>query len=190
MTYKEALTKLWTGYAQSTYTRYVGYNTACGSRMYGTLSNIEVSRCIEMPVAENLMVGMGVGMALEGFRPVVCFERHDFLLLGLDAIVNHLDKLPYLSGWQYKLPVIIRAIVGASKPLYVGPQHSKDYTAQLIGMLEYTPVREFTKSTSYEEMLDAVNMVGKTPSGAVVIIEHRDLYDINVPTLTETTTGA
>jgi len=172
--YKDVVKEACTQYAKDTATRFIGYNTVKGSRMYGSLSNVSTEQCIEMPVTENLMVGMGVGMALDGMKPVVCFERHDFLLLGLDALVNHIDKLPHISGNQYKLPIVIRAIVGAAHPLNPGPQHTMDYSKELATMLKFTPVYI---PRSFIEFKMAYDEVGKSPSGAVVIIEYRDWYD-------------
>lgn len=151
--------------------RFIGYNTIKGSRMYGTLEKVPHSQCIEMPVSENLMLGMAIGLAIEGYRPVVCFERHDFFLLGFDALINHLDKMPYLSGDQFKLPVIIRAIVGAKEPLDPGPQHTSDYTEALKLVLKHTPVVD-KKNPAF-----GWNLVGDSESGAVVIIERKDQYD-------------
>lgn len=148
--------------------------------MYGTLKNVPDSQLIEMPVCENLMVGMAVGLALEDFLPVVCFERHDFILLGLDALVNHVDKMPHLSGDQYKLPIVIRAIVGAKEPLNPGPQHTQDYTKELESMLKYTQV--YTPQTE-GEFQRAWGSVGQSQSGASVIIEHRDMYEREIPTI-------
>lgn len=174
-TYGEYLSELCSKKAQEhPELRYIGYNTVYGSKMYGTLKDVDAAQCIEMPVCENLMMSMAVGMALEGMLPVVCFERHDFLLIGLDALVNHVDKLPWLSGSQYKLPIIIRAIVGSKTPIDAGPMHTQDYTKALIGMLKHTPVFSPKSRVEFER---AWNGVGHTPSGAVVIVEHKDLYN-------------
>lgn len=157
--------------------RFIGYNTVFGSRMYGTLSGIPTSQCIETPVAENLMVGLAIGMSMEGYRPVVCFERHDFMLLALDAIVNHMDKLAHISGGQFKLPIIIRAIVGGSKPIDPGPMHKQSYTLALMSMLKHTPV---CLPMHAEELENSWNKVGESDSGAVVIVEHKDMYSMKV----------
>lgn len=165
-------------YARNTSTRFIGYNTVYGSRMYGTLVNVPAVQCIESPVAENLMVGMAMGMSLEGYRPVVCFERHDFMLLAMDAIVNQVDKMPWLSGDRFKWNIVIRAIVGAKKPLNAGPMHTQNYRAELTSMLKYTPV---VQPINQAETKAAWELAGKTKSGAVVIIEHRDWYDMEIP---------
>ena len=174
MTLKDAITQANTEY-HDTHERviFLGYNTVKGSRMYGTLEGIPKDSCIETPVCENLMVSMALGMSLEGYRPVVCFERHDFMLLALDAMVNHMDKLPYMSGDQFKFPVLVRAIVGGSTPLNPGPQHTQNHGYALARMLQHTSV---VSGTSKERVTDAFKRIGLTPSGAVVLIEHRDLY--------------
>lgn len=172
-THKEIITECIEKYARNKRSRFIGYNTVYGSRMYGTLNNVPTKQCIETPICENLMVGMAFGMALEGYLPVVCFERHDFLLLALDALVNHIDKLPVIG--KYRLPIIIRAIVGAKEPLYVGPQHCQCYSRALQDMLENTPVVSPCRT---DEFRYAWTLAPKeSVSGAVVIIEHREDYD-------------
>ena len=153
---------------------FIGYNTRYGGGMYGTLKGVAESQLLETPVCENLMMSMAFGMALEGYRPVVCFERHDFLLLALDALVNHIDKMPWISGEQYRLPIIIRAIVGAKEPLNPGPQHTQDYTRALRDMLHHTEVYEPMSLWGLKRAW--VELPGKTLSGAVVIIEYKDRY--------------
>ena len=63
----------------------------------GTLKDVPDDQKIETPVAENLMVGLAIGMSFEGFKPVVYFERHDFMLVAADAISNHIDKIERIS---------------------------------------------------------------------------------------------
>lgn len=174
MTHKEAIKEKCSEYARDNKARFIGYNTVFGSRMYGTLSDVPPEKCIEAPVAENLMVGLAMGMALEGYRPVVCFERHDFILLALDALVNQMDKMPWMSGDQFKWPIVIRAIVGSMKPINPGPMHSQDYTKALSQMLKHTPVLAPLYKTGLD---DAWNYVGKSESGAIVIVEYKDLYE-------------
>lgn len=178
MTFKQAHARMCEQYALNAATRFIGYNTVFGSRMYGTLSGISTAQCVEAPVAENLMVGLGMGMALEGYRPVICFERHDFLLLGLDALVNQMDKMPFISGGQFKWPIIIRAIVGGRRPIDPGPMHSQEYTGALRSMLKCTPVLH---PRSWGKLIDAWSWVDRSPSGAVVIVEHKDDYEEEMP---------
>jgi len=178
MTYSQAIKEQCEAYAKNPAARFIGYNTIFGSRMYGTLDGVDVQQCVETPVAENLMVGLAMGMALEGYRPVVCFERHDFILLAMDAIVNQMDKMPWMSGGQFRWPIVIRAIVGGKKPIDPGPMHSQDYTHELCTMLKHT---EVYRPISHTELVQAWTRVGETKSGAVVIIEKKDWYNKELP---------
>lgn len=174
MTHKNMIKLKCEEYAKNPNVRFIGYNTVYGSRMYGTLADIKPSQCIESPVAENLMMGLAMGMSLEGYLPVVCFERHDFMLLALDAMVNQMDKMPYMSGDRFKYPIIIRAITGGTRPIDPGPMHTQNYTTALNSMLHHTPVYVPKDPLSYHI---AWGQVGKTPSGAVVIVESKDQYE-------------
>ena len=106
---------------------FIGYNVARGDAM-GTLKEVASEQKLETPVAENLMSGLAIGMSFEGFLPVIYFERHDFMLVAMDAIVNHIDKIERISHGEYKVPVIIRAIAADSGPFYSGITHSQDFT--------------------------------------------------------------
>lgn len=178
MTYKECIiNSIDKYYSSNELVKFIGYNTAKGSRMYGTLEHVPEDACIETPVCENLMAGMAVGMALAGYKPVLCFERHDFILVALDGIVNHIDKMSYINNYQIKLPIVIRAIVGADWPLRVGVQHKQEYSFELTMMCKYTPVYRVENQTEYDY---ALSQVGKSQSGAVIIIENRSSYDKEV----------
>ena len=61
-----------------------------GTAMFNTLKNIDMNRRIELPVAEEMQLGMSIGMALEGYIPVTFYPRWNFLLLATNQIVNHL----------------------------------------------------------------------------------------------------
>lgn len=176
MTYKECITNHCIEYATNPMARFIGYNTLLGSRMYGTLNGVPQCRCIETPVSENLMMGLAMGMSLEGFLPVVCFERHDFILLALDALVNHVDKLPTMG--DIKFPIIIRAIVGGTQPLDAGPQHTQDYTQALRRMLKHTIV---ANPETEQEFDWAWELDSSYDSGAIVIVEYKDKYEKTIP---------
>ena len=158
--------------AQDKNTIFIGYNILYGSRAYGTLTNVPKEMCLETPVAENLMAGLAMGMALEGFRPVLFFERHDFMLNALDQIANHIDKISDLSEGQYSAPVIIRATVGAKEPLDPGPQHTQDFTSVFKTLVNF-PVLDLKTS---EEVLEGYQ-IAKTMNSPILLVERRALYD-------------
>ena len=127
MNYKKELTAAMDSLAQDPLVRFVGYGISIGKAM-GTLKNVAPAQLIEMPVAENLMVGFATGLALKGLKPVVFFERFDFILNALDAIVNHLDKIKTISRGEFNPTMILRIVVGnRNKPLFTGETHTQDF---------------------------------------------------------------
>lgn len=128
-------------------TVFIGYNVLYGSKVYHTLDNVSHRSCIEMPVAENLMTGVAIGMCMAGWKPVLIFERHDFMWLAMDQLVNHLNALGH-----FRVPLIIRAIVGSTKPLDPGPQHRADYTDVFKKVFDF-PVIEVRSKEDVDKYL-------------------------------------
>lgn len=95
-----------------------------GATIYDSLDGVPMERRLEMPVIEDFQLGYCTGLALTGQVPVCIFPRMDFMLLAMNQLVNHLDKLP-LYGWSPK--VILRTRVGSKYPLDAGPQHTQNY---------------------------------------------------------------
>jgi pyruvate/2-oxoglutarate/acetoin dehydrogenase E1 component len=153
---------------------FVGYNLVYGSKAYGTLANVPRDKILEMPVAEGLMTGVAVGMAMAGFLPILIFERHDFMLVAMDQLVNHLDKIALISKGEFKPKVIVRAIVGGTKPFDPGPQHSGNYTLQFGNMLKNC---RLYNCTDEEFLADAYRYVLYSENeNPVIIVEYRNLY--------------
>lgn len=104
-----------------------------GTAMFQTLCNVAQEKLIELPVIEDCQMGMAIGMSLQGYIPICCYPRINFLLLAVNQLVNHLDKIPLYSNFRPK--VIIRTSIGTHRPLDPGPQHLGDYTAALAMMV-------------------------------------------------------
>ena len=99
-----------------------------GNAIFNTLRTIPDDRKIETPVFEEMQMGLSTGLALEGFIPVTCYPRFDFLLLAVNQLVNHLDKLEIMTQGKFKPRVIIRTAIGAKKPLDGGVStHTRSY---------------------------------------------------------------
>ena len=152
-------------------TVFIGYSVAYGSQGYGSFVDIDKRKLIEMPLAENLMSGIAIGMALEGFKPVLFFERHDFMLIALDSLVNHLDKIEELSEGEFKSKVIIRAAVGAIKPMNPGLVHLQDFTDVFKKLFKFK-VHEVKDSKDIIKQYKQASSEDKT----VMLIERRDSY--------------
>lgn len=108
---------------------------ASGTAMSPTFSGVSRGKLIEMPVAEDMQLGMSIGMALAGLLPICVYPRINFLLLAVNQLVLHLDKLPVYSAARYKPRVIIRTAVATPHPLDPGAQHLGDFSDALELML-------------------------------------------------------
>lgn len=149
---------------------FIGYNVVHGEAM-GALNGIDNSQKIETPVAENLMAGLAIGMSFEGYRPVLYFERHDFMLVAADAIVNHINYIERISRGEYKCPVIIRSVVADSGPFYSGPTHSQDFTEGFWKMVSF-PVFVPENAAQVQEYYQRA-ISSSRPS---MIVEKKSLY--------------
>ena len=103
--------------------------TVCyeGSAMFRSLEDVDKKKRIEMPIAEDMQMGMSIGLALERYVPITIYPRIDFLLCAVNQLVNHLNLCEKMSHNEFKLGVIIRTQIGNTKPLYPGPQHCQNH---------------------------------------------------------------
>lgn len=89
----------------------------------GLLEKYGAERVFGTPLSEDAMTGAAIGMALAGLRPIHVHIRMDFLMLGMNQIVNIAAKYRYMYGGQASLPLVIRAMIG--KSWGQGAQHSQ-----------------------------------------------------------------
>lgn len=89
----------------------------------GLLETYGERRVKDTPISESAIVGLAIGAAMRGLRPVVEIMFADFLTVCMDQIVNQMAKTRYMSGGMYSLPVVIRTPCGGG--LNAGPQHSQ-----------------------------------------------------------------
>ena len=121
--------------AQDQRTVFMGQAVAvAGTAMTNTLKDIPRNRLIELPVAEEMQMGMATGMALAGLVPVSIFPRWNFLLCAMSQLINHLDKVQVMSNGRYRTKAIIRTGIGSQRPLHPQHQHIGDYTEALKSM--------------------------------------------------------
>ena len=99
-----------------------------GTAMSNTLKNINKKKLIELPVAEEMQMGMSLGLAMDGNIPISIFPRWNFLLYGVSQLVNHIDKFKVMAGNEIKPKIIIRTAVGSQRPLHPQFQHIGDFS--------------------------------------------------------------
>ena len=90
----------------------------------GLLERYGPERVLETPISENGFVGVAVGAAMTGLRPVVEIMFMDFILLAADQIINHAAKLHYVYDGQVNVPLVVRAPAGAGRGY--GASHSQN----------------------------------------------------------------
>ena len=150
------MTEAMTWLGQQPDTLFLGQGVAYpGAKMSESFDGVPAEKRIEMPVAEQLQLGISIGLALEGFVPISVFPRINFLLCAMDMLVNHLDKLPIYSDYRPK--VIIRTAVGSRQPLDAGPQHTGDFTYALSRMLETVKIRR-VHQLRHAEFVDSLKL--------------------------------
>lgn len=141
MSYFEELTTAMTLLGEHPDTLFCGQSVAYpGNAIFKSLVNVPDEKRIELGVAEEMQMGISIGLALEGYIPISIFPRFDFLLLAMNQLVNHLDKMEEMTQGQYSPKVIIRTAIGSVKPLYPGPQHCQDYTTAFQHLLKNVKV--------------------------------------------------
>lgn len=171
--YKEQLTTAMDALAADPLACFVGYGVRKNGAL-GTFKNIPPAQLIEMPVAENLLVGAAMGMALAGRRPLVFIERMDFILNAADAIVNHLDKVATLSRGEWSAGVIIRAVVGnRNKPLFTGEPHIQDFSEAFASMVQMPVIRLAAASDIVATYATAAQR--QRAGGSTLLVEYKDL---------------
>jgi pyruvate dehydrogenase E1 component beta subunit len=135
----------------------------------GLLEEFGDKRVRDTPISENTIVGLGVGAAMTGLRPVVELMTINFSLLAMDQIVNHMATIHYMFGGQVTVPMVVRMPQGAGHQL--GPTHSHCLEAIYLhvpGMLVAVP----STPADAKGLLKAAIR----DDNPVVFIEHESLY--------------
>lgn len=106
----------------------VGYYNGAYKVSQGMLEHFGPKRVIDTPIAEAGFVGLGIGAAMAGLRPIVEVMTFNFAILALDQMVNHAAKARYMSNGQLSVPMVLRGPSGAAKAL--SAQHSQTLESQ------------------------------------------------------------
>lgn len=146
-----------------------------GTAMSNTLKNIDKDKLIELPVAEEMQMGITVGLALNGNIPISIFPRWNFLLYAINQLVNHLDKVNIMSNNGFKAKAIIRTGIGSQKPLHPQYQHIGDFTEAIKKMCTTIDVIKLNEPEdifpSYKKAL--IRKDGKS----TLLVEYGDYYN-------------
>jgi acetoin:2,6-dichlorophenolindophenol oxidoreductase subunit beta len=136
----------------------------------GLYQEFGAERVRDTPVAEAASIGIGVGAAAAGFRPLVSITYMDFLMLGFDPLINYAAKLRYKTGGLLTAPVVVKTTAGA---LGQGVAHSQCLEAYLMNVPGLKVVAASTPADAYGLMKTALRN-----DGPVVFIDHKRLFPI------------
>lgn len=143
-----------------------------GTGLYDSLSHLPVHKRIELPVAEYFQCGLANGMAIEGMIPISTFPRWNFLLMGVDQIVNHLDKFYTMSDGKCTPKVIIRVAVGSEHPVDPQCQHKGNFTEAFGLMCKHIDIIQLNEAI---EIAPAYNLaLNRTDGKSTIVVEFSD----------------
>ena len=127
------------------------------------------NRVVNTPISEGTVMGLAIGAATAGLRPVVEIMFIDFITLAMDQLVNHAAKLHYMSGGQLTVPLTVRVQCGANGNM--GAHHSQSLESWMTHVPGLKVVMPSTPSDAKGLLKAAIR-----DDNPVVFIEHRGLY--------------
>jgi pyruvate dehydrogenase E1 component beta subunit len=135
----------------------------------GLVDEFGKDRIIDTPISEAGFTGLGVGAAMAGLRPIVDIMFGDFLMIIMDQVANQAAKIHYMSGGKWKVPMVIRATMGATRRS--AAQHSQSlhaWPSHIPGLKVVVP------STPYDAK--GLFKAAVREDNPVVIFEHKISY--------------
>jgi len=174
MRYSQELIKAMSLLAENPKTFFIGQAVEYeGTGLYESVKHIPSEKRLELPVAEYFQTGLANGMAIEGMIPISLYPRWNFLLMGVDQIVNHLDKFVTMSNGKCKPKVIIRIAVGSEYPVDPQCQHKGNFTEAFRSMTKNINIVELIRPTdiipAYEKALNRDDGI------STILVEYGDL---------------
>ena len=143
-----------------------------GTAMTNSLRDVDKDKLLEMPVCEEMQMGITNGLAISGKVPVSIYPRWNFLLLTANQMVNHLDRMPEFTHGEYIPKVIIRTSIGSERPLHPQAQHVGDFTEGFEKILNNI---EIIRLEEPEDIFPAYHKAyNRTDGKSTLIVEYGD----------------
>lgn len=175
MKYFDELKKSMDWLAEKNDTMFLGQAVQyAGTAMTNTLKDVQSEKLLEMPVNEDMQLGISIGLALNNTVPISIFPRWNFLLLAANQIVNHLDKIRIMSDGKYIPRVIIRTSIGSQRPLHPQHQHISDFTPAFKAMCDTVDIIRLDEP---HQIFDAYKYAYERKDGrSTILVEWGDYY--------------
>jgi 2-oxoisovalerate dehydrogenase E1 component len=154
-----------------------GIDVAAGGNVFGLTRGLHDrfgDRVRDTPISETAIMGLGVGAAMAGMRPVVELMYLDFVGVCLDQLLNQAAKMPFMTGGSAEMALTVRTQFGAGRSS--GSQHSQSLEALLAHIPGLTVVMPSTPADTYGLLRAAIQ-----DPNPVVFIENRLLYGMRGP---------
>jgi len=135
----------------------------------GLYAKFGPDRVVDTPIAESLIVGAGVGLAIQGMRPILEMQFMDFISCGFDQIVNMAATLRYRHGGQVSCPIVVRGPCGAG--VHGGLYHSQNPEAWFFHVPGLKVVAPATAYDAKGLLKSAIR-----DDDPVIYLEHKFLY--------------
>jgi pyruvate/2-oxoglutarate/acetoin dehydrogenase E1 component len=146
-----------------------------GTAMTNTIANVRKSKLLEIPVNEDMQMGMTLGLALNGTVPISIYPRWNFLLLAANQLVNHVDKIKIMSDGGYKPKIIIRTSIGSQRPLHPQHQHVADFTGGFKAMCDFVDIIRLDEPNQIFEAYQHAYL--RTDNRPTILVEWGDYYN-------------
>ena len=140
----------------------------------GLLQEFGADRVIDTPITEHGFVGLGIGAALAGLKPIVEFMTFNFAMQAMDQLVNSAAKTLYMSGGQMGCSIVFRGPNGAAAR--VAAQHSQDYSAWYSHIPGLTVIAPYTAADAKGLLKSAIRF-----PNPVMFLENEILYGHSSP---------
>ncbi len=154
-----------------------GIDVGAGGNVFGLTRGLHDrfgDRVRDTPISETAVMGLGVGAAMAGMRPVVELMYLDFVGVCLDQLLNQAAKLPYMTGGAAQMALTVRTQFGAGRSS--GSQHSQSLEALLAHIPGLSVVMPSTPADTYGLLRAAIQ-----DPNPVIVIENRLLYGMKGP---------
>jgi 2-oxoisovalerate dehydrogenase E1 component len=154
-----------------------GIDVADGGNVFGLMRGLHDTfgdRVHDTPISETAILGLGVGAAMAGMRPVVEVMYLDFIGVCLDQLLNQAAKMPFMTGGAAEMSLTVRTQFGAGRSS--GSQHSQSLEALLAHIPGLSVVMPSTPADTYGLLRAAIQ-----DPNPVIFIENRLLYGMKGP---------
>ena len=146
-----------------------------GTAMSNTLKDVPKNKLLELPVVEEMQMGMTLGLAMDGNVPISIFPRWNFILYAMNQLINHIDKFNILPDSNKKIKFIIRTGIGSQRPLHPQFQHIGDFTDAIKSMCSDIDILRLKEPNEIYPAYEKAYL--RDDGKSTILVEYGDFYN-------------